>query len=151
MTTDWRSWRRRVFIPHTSPIFGLEERYFVTRDVLLRRTATTLRMLGLPTVNLFSLSIGKTAGDCTSNLSIPTHRNSLRRQPWEEAGYSRERPLRTANGISVAFGPRGRVLNTPQSLFRSCEFQLPAERQKQYCSSRGTPMFPAPGHPPTRV
>src|SRR5258708_13558142 len=56
-----------------------------------------------------------------------------------------------ANGISPVFGPQERVLSTPQFLSRYCEFRLPAEPQKQYCSSHVNPMFPVPGHLPTLV
>src|SRR6478672_1670823 len=149
MTSDWRLWRRRDSIRHTSPILRLEESGFVTPDALLWRTPTTFKLVGLPTVELWSLKT-ETNGACTSNLSIRTLQN--RSSPrWPEARCSREPSLQMANGISDAFGRTGRVLTTPQFLFRSCEFRSPAEPQKHYCSSHVTALFPAPGHLPTYV
>src|SRR5438128_4143763 len=150
MTNDSRSWRGRVFILHTSPSFRLVESGFVTLDISRSKTVTIKHLVGLLTVDLSSLKTGEAVGGYTSNLSIRTRRNrSLPRRT--EIGYSRERRVQMANGISLLIGPQERVLTTPQFLSRSCEFRLSAEPQKQYCSSHVKPMFPVLGHLPTRV
>src|SRR5258706_9942696 len=150
MTTDWRSWRRRVFILHTSPILRLEEFVFATLNISLWRTVTTQHLVGLRTVKLSLLKTGEAVGAYTSNLSIRTRRNRSRsRRP--EIGCKRERRVQMANGTSPMIGRPGRISSTPQSLFRSCAFRLPAEPQKQYCRPRVAPLFPALGHLPTPV
>src|SRR5437016_2468270 len=149
MISGWRSWRRRDSIRLTSPILRLEERGFVTLGASLWRTPTTLALVGLPTINLWSFKT-ETDGACLSNLSILTLQNRSSPQ-WPEGLSLRAPSLQMANGISDAFGRTGRILTTPHPLSRSCEFRLPAEPQKQYCSSQLTAMFPAPGHHPTRV
>src|SRR5215471_3518918 len=145
MTSDWRSWRRRICLRHMSPILKQVEDCSVTLDALVWRR-TTAYVVGLPTVKLWSLKT-ETRGACTSDLSIRALQN--RSSPrWPEAHCSWEPRLQMANGISDVFGRTGRVLNTKQSLFRSCEFRWPEEPQKRYCSSHRRVTFPAPSHHP---